>query len=220
MYPNDDKDKYELDWSSNWIITYSDMITIILCFFILFFTATSKEMSMLAKIKDSLSSQVDELSSQLSTLTNVENDTDTTEEDFIAFLKENDLLDQVKLVNNKNGLLIRFNDSILFDSGKANITETGYFVLNQIGDKLHAINNDVVVEGFTDNVPIHTDEYPSNWELSVARAIQVVKFLTEEKSIEEDRISVSGFGEREPIDTNDTPEGRANNRRIEITIVK
>lgn len=230
---NHDKEKYEMDLSTNWLITYSDMITIVLCFFIIFFTMTSKEMSMLSKIKESLSTEVNTLTSenkklkgekaslaaQLFNLQNIEKDVNTSEEEFISFLRENNLLSQVKIIQNEKGLLIRFKDSVLFDSGKADISEKGYTILERIGDKLKDIENDIVVEGFTDNVPIHTKEFPSNWELSVARAIQVVKFFTKDNDIDEKRISVSGYGERNSIDSNDTPQGRANNRRIEITIV-
>ncbi|TCO77485.1 OmpA/MotB family protein [Marinisporobacter balticus] len=228
-----DEEKQDMDLSTNWLITYSDMITIVLCFFIIFFTMTSKEMSVLSEIKDVLSTEVSTLTSEneklkgekaslaakLFDLKNIETDVNTSEEDFITFLRENNLFSQVKIVQNEKGLLIRFKDSVLFNSGKADLSEAGYNVLNQIGDKLKTIDNDIVVEGFTDNVPIHTKEFPSNWELSVSRAIQVVKFFTEDKAVDEKRISVSGFGERNSIDSNDTSEGRANNRRIEITIL-
>ncbi|WP_053954928.1 OmpA/MotB family protein [Inediibacterium massiliense] len=229
----DDKDQYDIDISTNWLITYSDMITIILCFFIIFFSLNAKEMSMLTEIKDSLSKKVSTLTSEneklkeernslaakLFGLTDIEKDVVTSKEDFITFLRKNNLLDQVKILENERGLVIRFRDSILFPSAKANISKEGYEVLDHIGEKLKNIDNDIIVEGFTDNLPIRTKEFPSNWELSVARAIHVVKFLTETKGIDENRISVSGFGERKPIDTNKTSTGRSNNRRIEITIL-
>lgn len=240
MSSNYKKDRHEMDFSSNWLITFSDMITIILCFFIIFFSLTAKEVSFLTTIRDSLSAEVEGLNTQVNKLHqeneklkvekeslaqklfqlgDLEADMKTSKEDFITFLRENDLLDSVHILQNERGLLIRFRDSVLFNSGSAEITKEGYAALHKIGDKLKTIDNKIIVEGFTDNLPIRTSEYPSNWELSVARAIHVVKFFTKEKSIAEDRVSVSGFGERNPIDTNSTPQGRANNRRIEITIV-
>ena len=91
--------------------------------------------------------------------------------------------------------------------------------MNEIADKIQGIPNLIVIEGFTDNIPIQTSAFPSNWELSVARAIGVARFMIDDMNIEEERISVSGFGEQRPIDSNETEEGRANNRRIEITIL-
>ncbi|MCT4618481.1 MAG: flagellar motor protein MotB [Marinisporobacter sp.] len=230
---NDQTEHDEMNLSTGWLITYSDMITIMLCFFIIFFTMAAKETTVLSEIKNNLSTKItaladenkklkiekENLAAKLFDLTNIENDVNTSKEEFIAFLRENDLLDQVKILQNERGLLIRFNDNIFFPSAKADLSEDGYEVLSLMRDKLKKVDNDIIVEGFTDNLPIHTKEYPSNWELSVARAISVVKYLTKEKGIDPNRVSVSGYGERNPIDTNDTKEGRANNRRIEITIV-
>ncbi len=231
---------YEGDISNSWMIIYSDMITIILCFFIIFFTFTAEENTLLFKLKNSLENKVSKLnteveelntvnerlkketaslSQKLFNLTNIERDVKTSNEDFISFLRDNNLLEDVTILEDENQLVIRFKDSILFDSGEAEIRQEGYEVLDRIADKLKKIENDFVVEGYTDNVPIKTHEFPSNWELSSARAINVVKFFINNKNINEDRISFSGWGERKPIASNDTEEGRAKNRRIEIKII-
>ncbi|SHK30088.1 OmpA/MotB family protein [Paramaledivibacter caminithermalis] len=236
----DDNIEYENDISSHWMITYSDMITIILCFFIIFFTFSAEEISALYTVKDSLMNKVNKLSDEniklsnentklrkekkslseeLFNIKNVETDLNSSNEEFISFLRNNNLLKDVSISQKENELIIRFKNSILFDSGSAEITEKGYMVLDKIADKLKLIDNDFVVEGFTDNVPINTKQFPSNWELSSSRAINVVKFFINEKSIDENRISFSGWGERKPIASNTTEEGRAKNRRIEIRII-
>lgn len=232
--------KYEIEFSSNWFITYSDMITIVLCFFIIFFTFTTEETSLLYDMKEILSSEVEELSNQVDELSkenqalqtqkdslaallfgleDIEIDMQQSQEELIRYLREKNLLDQVSIMQTENGLVIRFKDSILFSSGSADISPEGHVVLGHIGDKLKKINNKIIVAGYTDNLPMNTPLYPSNWELSVARAINAAKVLIDEKSITEERISVSGFGENHPIDSNNTATGRANNRRIEITIL-
>ncbi|AKL93793.1 flagellar motor protein MotB [Clostridium aceticum] len=232
--------KDELEFSNSWIITYSDMITIVLCFFIIFFIFTAEETSLLYTIKETLTSEVEDLSSQVDELSkenevlknekdslaallfgleDIEIDIVQSQEEFIAYLREKNLLDQVNIIQNDTGLLIRFKDGILFPSGRADLSEEGKVVLNHIGDKLQKIDNKIIVAGYTDNLPISTSLYPSNWELSVARAINVAKVLIEDQSIAEERISVSGFGENHPIATNNTAVGRASNRRIEITIL-
>jgi len=224
---------YENDISSYWMITYSDMITIILCFFIIFFTFSAEEISALYTVKDSLINEVSKLSNEniklkeekkslsqeLFSLKNVETDLNTSNEEFISFLRNNNLLEDISISEKENELVIRFKDSILFSSASADITEKGYLILDKIADKLKLIDNDFIVEGFTDNIPINTEQYPSNWELSSARAINVVKFFINEKSINEDRISFSGWGERKPVASNATEDGRSKNRRIEIRII-
>lgn len=229
MNSNNFKKKYEVDYSNSWLITYSDMITIILCFFIVFFTFTAEEASLLENIKESLTTEVEGLNQEneklkeekesLAALLFGSDDTLNSSKSFMEFLKMNDLTESVYVIEEDRGLVIRFRDGVLFSSGKAHISEGGYAVLNEIADKIQNIPNLVVIEGFTDNIPIKTNDFPSNWELSVARAIGVARFMIDDMNVEEERISVSGFGEQRPIDTNDTEEGRANNRRIEITIL-
>ncbi len=236
----DNNTDYENDISSHWMITYSDMITIILCFFIIFFTFSAKEISALYTVKDSLINKVDKLSNEnmklsnenvklveeraslseeLFQIKNIETDLNTSTEDFISFLRNNDFLEDVSISQQENELVIRFKNNILFDSGSAEITENGYRILDKIADKLKMIDNNFVVEGFTDNIPINTDQFPSNWELSSTRAISVVKFFINKKHISDKRISFSGWGERKPISSNNTEEGRAQNRRIEVRII-
>ncbi|MFT9494397.1 OmpA/MotB family protein [Anaerosolibacter sp.] len=232
MNSKDNANKYEMEFNNNWLITYSDMITILLCFFIIFFLFTSEELTSLHTIKESLNNQLDILSNenkdlkmkndslaaQLFGLHKNEKGQASTNDDFMTFLEKNNLQDQVDVIENERGLLIRFRDSVLFQSGQSGISQDGYLLLDKIGEQLQQVTNNIIVEGYTDNVPIRTKEYPSNWELSVARSIEVVKYLTETKGIARNRVSVSGYGERNPIDSNSTAEGRANNRRIEIII--
>ena len=229
MNMNNSNKRHEMEYGNSWLITYSDMITIILCFFILFFTMTAEEASLLETIKESLTTEIEDLSEkniklekEKDTLTELLLGTDEnmdSNENFMDFLESNNLLDSVNIIEEERGLVIRFKDGVLFGSGKASISEGGYEILNEIADKIQGIPNLIVIEGFTDNIPIQTSDFPSNWELSVARAIGVARFMIDDMNIEEERISVSGFGEQRPIDSNETEEGRANNRRIEITIL-
>ncbi|WP_051531351.1 OmpA/MotB family protein [Clostridiisalibacter paucivorans] len=238
---NDEYDnKDSLDIPSYWMITYSDMITIILCFFIVFFVLSANENSLLYEVKKSLTNKIGsletkneklvnenkklledkvELANKLFNLKNIEEDMGEFQEGFIKYLRDHDMLKDVYLVENSEGLLIRFKDSVIFYSGHASITKEGYEILDKISDKLYTVENKIRVEGFTDNIPINTEKYPSNWELSVARSINVVKYFIEKKGIDENRFLVMGWGEHKPIASNDIPEGRAKNRRIEITIL-
>lgn len=231
---------HEIELSNNWLITYSDMITIMLCFFMVFFIFSAGESDALNELRLRLTAQVDDLDREVGRLTvensrllqekqllsqhlfginHLQQDMSHSREDFISFLRDNDLMEQVQILDNERGLMIRFKDSVLFASGSAEVSSQGLELLNRIGLKLSEIPNPVVVEGYTDNVPISTAAYPSNWELSSARAITVARYLIYDLGVAEERLSVTGFGEQNPIDTNDTREGRANNRRIEITVL-
>lgn len=216
------------DYGNSWLITYSDMITIILCFFIVFFTFSAEETSMLEGIKESLTLELEDLTEENQALKKEKEElkkvligdpNKKSPEDFMAFLENKDLLNSVYIDEGDSGIVIRFKDGVLFSSGQANISQEGLEILEEVGNKLVDLPNLIIVEGFTDNRPIKYSAYNSNWELSSARAIGVAKYFIEELNISEDRISVSGFGEQRPIDTNDTEEGRSNNRRIEITIL-
>lgn len=120
-------------------------------------------------------------------------------------------------------LTVNMVDRILFDSGKADIKPAGLEVLKRVGDILKEVaDKDIRVEGHTDNVPISPrlqQSFPSNWELSTARATNVVHFLQDRIGIAGERLSACGFSQYSPVAANDTPEGRAQNRRIQIELV-
>lgn len=120
-------------------------------------------------------------------------------------------------------LTVNMVDRILFDSGKADIKPAGLEVLKRVGDILKEVaDKDIRVEGHTDDVPISPrlqQSFPSNWELSTARATNVVHFLQDRIGIAGERLSACGFSQYSPVAANDTPEERAQNRRIQIELV-
>lgn len=120
-------------------------------------------------------------------------------------------------------LTVNMVERILFDSGKAEIRPNGREVLARVGEILsNATDRDIRVEGHTDNVPISPrleEKFPTNWELSTARATNVVHFLQKQSNIPGERLLSCGYGPYRPVESNDTPEGRAQNRRIQIVLV-
>jgi chemotaxis protein MotB len=140
-------------------------------------------------------------------------------------LKKQIASQEVKLEEMEGKLKLTFVDKILFNSGSASINVQGKEVLLQISDSLRDQTqnyNTIRVEGHTDNIPIAEGPikkiFPSNWELSAARAISVVRFLELEGKIDPVRMCISAYSYYRPVDTNDTPEGRMQNRRIEIIL--
>ncbi|MFQ5542915.1 MAG: flagellar motor protein MotB [Nitrospiria bacterium] len=127
---------------------------------------------------------------------------------------------KVKVKGEKRGIVISVSSAILFSSGEALLREDAEPVLNEIIPLIKGGDHLIQVEGHTDNQPISTALYPSNWELSVARAGQVVRHLLEKGDIEPKRFSVVGYGDSRPLQSNDTGENRAANRRVELVLLK
>lgn len=135
------------------------------------------------------------------------------------FFEKMKLKEDAKLEINERGLIIRLTGRALFDLGKANLRKDAIPILNEIVKALKKIPNQIAVEGHTDNIPIHTKEFPSNWELSVARATRVVRYFISVGKISPKRLRAAGYGEYRPLYPNDTPEHRALNRRVEIVVL-
>jgi len=119
------------------------------------------------------------------------------------------------------GLVITFVAEVLFDSGKAKLRSEALNRLSKVANVLQSTvrDLDVGIEGHTDNVPIKYSKWESNWELSSARALSVLHYLVQEHGINPMRLSATGYGEYRPVAANDTPQGRQQNRRVEIVIL-
>ena len=125
---------------------------------------------------------------------------------------------QLKVVIRDGRMLIALPNDVLFDSGKTNIKPDGQAALAQVAKVLATIpDRNFLVAGDTDDVPIHTARFPSNWELSTARAVEVTKFLIA-NGMRPQVLAAAGYGEFDPVVANDSPEHRAQNRRIEIVL--
>ena len=127
---------------------------------------------------------------------------------------------QVSVKEEKGKLIITMLDKILFDSGKADIKEKAKPTLDKLGKILKEYGDrEVLIEGHTDNDPISTPLFPSNWELSARRATIVLRYFVEGHKISPKRISAAGYGEYRPVDSNATIKGKANNRRVEVILL-
>nr|WP_314461646.1 flagellar motor protein MotB [uncultured Clostridium sp.] len=117
------------------------------------------------------------------------------------------------------GLVIRLNNAILFDSGSADIKKQSEDTLIEVASLLNTVDNFIRIEGHTDNVPISRSKYPSNWELSTARAVNVVKLFINKCNYPPNKLIAVGYGEFKPVADNETAEGKTKNRRIDIIIL-
>lgn len=110
-------------------------------------------------------------------------------------------------------------DDVMFEAGQASVRAGGASILASVADVLRSMSNRIAVEGHTDDVPIGTAQFRSNWELSTARATDVLRYLVDDLGLPADRVSASGYGDQRPLDTNATPQGRARNRRVELAVL-
>lgn len=127
---------------------------------------------------------------------------------------------QIKIQEIKDGVNVNLSQDILFSSGSAKLNKSGEDVITKVSEKLKDIPHQIIVAGFTDNIPIRgslVQKYPTNWELAGARAASVVRLL-ESQGVDSTKLTAVSFGETQPVETNDTDEGRRQNRRIEIRL--
>lgn len=124
---------------------------------------------------------------------------------------------KVRLLETSRGVTIEINDSVLFAAGQAKLQGASVIAMRAIGDVLARSDFPITIEGHTDNIPISTPQFPSNWELSALRATSVLRIFNE-SGVDSSRLTAIGYGDTRPVETNTTPEGRSANRRVSIMI--
>jgi len=139
--------------------------------------------------------------------------------DLRQYLEEKGLSDSIVLDVEERGLVLRFQDSVLFEKSKADLIPRSREILKEIAVILAATDNAIRIEGHTDDLPIHTERFPSNWELSTSRATNVLRFLIQE-GLPPDKLSAVGYGEYHPLVPNTSEENRSKNRRVDIVILR
>ena len=135
-----------------------------------------------------------------------------------AELKEEIAAGKVEVSLEPRGLVVSLKQTAFFPSGADVIEPATYPIIAKLADALNAVHNPLRIEGHTDSQPIHTARFRSNWELSAARSIAMMELLTTRFHVDRMRIGIVGFADTSPEDSNDTPEGRARNRRVDIVI--
>src|SRR6185295_1396679 len=182
-------------------------------------TALEQEKTALERQQSDLRAERDTLAQQKAQLEAANQQTKSQYDGLVRNLTEEVKKGQLQVRQYKDMLTVEVAEQLFFDSGKAALKEQGKEVLKKVGEALKGYEDKAIrVVGHTDNVPIATAQFPSNWELSVARATTVVRFL-QASGIPPERMTASGRGEFSPIAPNDDADGRRKNRRIEITLV-
>ena len=193
----------ELNKSALWAITYGDLMSYLMIFFLLLYVASA---SRSVAVQVSVQAAEQRFSGDAQTIQNL--------------FSRHGAQKIARLEIGENKIRIMFLAPVLFDSGSAYLKSDAFTLLQEIVLALAELPNQIQVEGHTDNRPLGPgSKQASNWELSAARAFAVLRFL-EINGIPQQRLSAIGYGEFRPLQSNDTPEGRAANRRIEINILR
>lgn len=227
--------------SPGWITTFSDLMTLLLTFFILLYSFSTLDAVKFKNVASALQSVLlgeakptifpNDIppgeTPEMEPLPIPAEDKEDTFDDELAslftivqnYVDSEGLEAKITVKTNIRGVIIDINERVLFDSGKADLKEDSLEILDKVSVLINRFDNELVIEGHTDNNPINTVQFDSNWELSVIRAVNVLRYFTETKGLSTRRISAAGYGEYQPIQTNDTISGRAFNRRVNILIL-
>ncbi|MEW6041879.1 MAG: flagellar motor protein MotB [Elusimicrobiota bacterium] len=201
-------------YSPIWLIIYSDMITNLTLFFLVSYAFTRMDAEKKASLSSTLAAMV---SKDVRMQQRAERVLKQVKEQEITS-KIEELEKYAKVEKSDKLLRMLLKTPVLFETGKSNIKGEAKEALDEISNTLKVINNEVIIEGHTDNVPIAGKK--TNWELSIERAAAVLNYFTEEKGIPPERFIIAGYGEYQPLFPNDTPENMAQNRRIEINVLR
>lgn len=192
-----------------WMISYADLVTLLLALFIVMYAASDRERAKI--IADSFSSRATGGNGVLPG--------GETVKDQVKILDNPILNEKTKIKQTERGLIVSLAEAGFFAPGDAAISSEAETIITALADSVKNDSMPVRVEGHTDSTPISNAKFSSNWELSTARAASVLQKLVE-KGIAPERLSAAGYGGFQPVADNATPEGRAQNRRVDVVILK
>jgi chemotaxis protein MotB len=224
-----------------WLVSYADFITLLFAFFVVMYSVSSVNIGKYRTVSESIKAALNPLANhsganqvisvgEAKQALEGRNPSDAKEvmtrriRQLAQVIKDKQLKDMVAfvtVVQTINGdIVITIPDRLLFNSGEATVRAEALPFLEGLGGALMELNRHTRVEGHTDNVPIRTAQFPSNWELSAARAVMVVRVLSELYGVPGDHLAAVGHADTRPLTANSDAEQRAKNRRVEVVILK
>ncbi|WP_026485730.1 OmpA/MotB family protein [Caldanaerobius polysaccharolyticus] len=222
-----------------WLLTYSDLITLLMIFFVVMYSLSSINLNKFAQLANSLglslgSKYVIGENSGNSLIDNnlinnnggkdsnanlKGNNSGGVEQKLLSYIESKHLSSYVTLYSDERGVVISLQEPLLFKIGSADVLPQNRKIIDNISQILKTIPNYIRVEGYTDDIPINNEKYKSNWELSVARATNVIEILVE-NGVNPERLIAVGYGQFKPVVPNTSEENRKKNRRVDIVIMK
>lgn len=238
------KKQREEHTDESWLLPYADMLTLLLALFIILFASSTIDATKYQQIMTAFNQNfqggtgiidypvpvptgVEDPSEEQKTDNSEESkkaeereDLNELKEQIDEYIGHNELETELETNLSSDGLLLTIVDNALFHSGSADVREDALGLARSISELLVAsAPRKIVVAGHTDDVPIHNAHFRSNWDLSSLRALNFMKILLDNERIDPRNLSATGYGEYHPVDTNDTEQGRARNRRVEVLIM-
>ena len=228
-----------------WLVSYADFITLLFAFFVVLYASSKADQQKQAQIAQSIRSAFEALGvfpsppdshaapadpkdvppvnvvlgDDLAASPEVQQDLHRLQNQLAAALAAQVAQHNIALKLGRDGLVISLRESGFYDSGSALPHPQSKPIIDRVAATIGATPYDIRIEGHTDNVPIHTAQFASNWELSTARATELAKLFIVSYRLAPARLSAAGFAEYHPVAANDTPEGRSQNRRVDIIVL-
>jgi len=217
--------------------TFSDLATLLLTFFVLLLSFANMDIqnfrTAMGSVKEAMGVRVDldgdyqalattpiEMSTvqaqSFISVSDLSKISDAAERLVKKLIKERKLEDKVEVVGTSRGIALRTRDNVLFDPGSADVEARGSTTLDLVAELMQSFDGEVEIQGHTDDIPTGGGRFDSNWELSTARAIAVLRALADDHGIAEPRLHVAGYADKRPVAPMNTAEGRAKNRRVEF----
>ena len=215
----------EQDNADRWVVSYADFITLLFAFFTTLYAISHVDAGKLERFTGSMKSAFKTAGTGSVDGTVINgikpiNYADVgLEKDIRAEMGKFDIIEGIVTTRDQRGVLISLGDGLLFESGSADLKREARQYLAAVASLIKKYRRMIIIEGHTDNMPLRNSPYVSNLELSSARASRTYAFLLNEEGIDPDQLSIAGYGEYRPVESNATPEGRARNRRIDIIFV-
>lgn len=229
------KEEQKHGGQERWLVTYADMITLLLIFFIVMYSISRVDAAKFQSLASSLAEAMgaggmimespgpsfvpgasEEVSADLAEKQKLED----MRRELESFIREQGLAAKIITTTEQRGIVLSFQEEVLFPSGSAMLTPQAQKLIKGVAPVLEETDNYLRIEGHTDNLPIHTAKFPSNWELSAARATSVLQELLRAGDFEPRRLSAVAYGEYRPRAPNNSPENRQRNRRVDIVILR
>lgn len=221
--------------SERWLLSYSDFMTLLMILFVVLYAMSNVDKAKFSQLSQSLNmamgggksivakedgTDINKKNTPINT--NIQQSEQAKMQDLKnqvdKYLKDNNMSSSVSTQVDQRGLVVSLNNTILFDTGKADIKPEIQNELIGIAKILNQLKNNIRIEGHTDTVPISNSIFASNWQLSCARAANVTQFLIDKAGIPASKLSAVGYGQYRPVSDNSTEAGKAKNRRVDIII--
>lgn len=209
-----------------WLLTYADLITLLLGLFVILYGMSKIDIEKYEQVAAALGGVfgrdggvLEGRKQIIEALTPLQKERNRIQQQIQQAVGDLSSKGLISMTQNERGVTVHLTEELLFPSGSAELKGSSLRVLDTIASVLARLPNDIRVEGHTDDVPIHTERFPSNWHLSVARALNTAVYIINKYNMKPGQVSIAGYAEYRPLLPNTSAENRARNRRVDIVIV-